>query len=156
MDNSQSDVGEFGATRNVGQRLVGFMRLLIGRFIAHDALRNAAALTYTTLLSLVPLMTVVLAVFSAFPVAERVSDAIQDFLFENFVPTSGEVVQRYLHEFSDKASRLTGAGFAFLLVVALMMMASIDRSLNAIWEVRRPRSPINKFVVYWAILSLGP
>ena len=101
-------------------------------------------------------MTVILAVFSAFPIAERVSEAIQDFLFQNFVPTSGEVLRQYLQDFSDKASKLTGAGFAFLIVVALMLMASIDRALNAIWEVRSPRSALNKFVVYWAILSIGP
>ena len=133
-----------------------FVRLLVSRFSAHDALRNAAALTFTTLLSLVPLMTVILAVFSAFPIADKVSEAIQDFLFQNFVPTSGEVVRRYLQNFSDKASRLTGAGFALLIIVALLLMANIDRALNSIWEVRRQRSPLNQFVVYWAILSIGP
>lgn len=133
-----------------------FVRLLVDRFIVHGGLNNAAALTYTTLLSLVPLMAVSLAVFSAFPVADRVIEAIQDFVFANFVPTSGEVLQQHLQEFSAKATKLTGVGFVFLIVVALMMMESIDRALNGIWEVRRHRRPLNKFVIYWAVLSLGP
>jgi membrane protein len=137
-------------------RLRGFLALVAARFQRHEAPQNAAALTYTTLLSLVPLMTVTLAVFSAFPVADRVYQVIQDFVFQNFVPTSGEVLQQHLSEFSAKASRLTGTGAVFLVVVALLMMANIDRALNAIWEVKTRRSFASKFLIYWAVLSLGP
>jgi membrane protein len=137
-------------------RLRGFLMLVLSRFLRHEAPQNAAALTYTTLLSLVPLMTVTLAVFSAFPVADRVYLLIQNFVFENFVPTSGEVLQQYLSEFSVKASRLTGTGAIFLVAVALLMMANIDRALNAIWEIRTRRSFASKFLIYWAVLSLGP
>ncbi len=138
------------------RQLQGFVALVIERFARHEAPQNAAALTYTTLLSLVPLMAVTLAVFSAFPVADRVYEVVQDFVFENFVPTSGEVLQQYLSEFSAKASRLTGTGAAFLVVAALLLMATIDRSLNAIWEVKASRSLAGKFLIYWAVLSLGP
>ncbi|MGB5614919.1 MAG: virulence factor BrkB family protein [Sedimenticolaceae bacterium] len=137
-------------------RVWGFMALVAGRFSRHEAPQNAAALTYTTLLSLVPLMTLTLAVFSAFPVADRVYGMVQDFVFQNFVPTSSIVLQQYLVEFSAKAASLTGPGSAFLVVVALMMMANIDRALNAIWEVRGKRSFSSKFLIYWAVLSLGP
>jgi len=106
--------------------------------------------------SLVPLMTVTLAIFSAFPVADRVYEIVQDFVFKNFVPASSALLQQYLSDFSAKASRLTGPGSAFLLVVALMMMANIDRALNAIWEVKAERSFARKFLIYWAVLSLGP
>jgi membrane protein len=137
-------------------QLRGFLQLVAARFTRHEAPQNAAALTYTSLLSLVPLMTVSLAVFSAFPVADRVYEIIQDFVFENFVPTSSEVLQQHLSEFSAKASRLTGAGAGFLVIVALLMMANIDRALNAIWEVKARRSFATKFLIYWAVLSLGP
>lgn len=138
------------------RQLGGFVYAFIRQFLRHEGTQNAAALTYATLLSLVPLMTVTLAVFSAFPVADRVYEAIQGFIFQNFVPTSGELIQKYLEEFSSKASKMSGAGFGFLVVVALMMMANIDRALNAIWEVRHERSLLNKFLIYWAVLSLGP
>ena len=138
------------------RRLSDFLVLVAQRFLRHEGPQNAAALTYTTLLSLVPLMTVTLAVFSAFPVADRVYEVVQDFVFKNFVPASSEVLQEYLAEFSAKASRLTGLGAMFLLVVALLMMANIDRALNAIWEVRSQRRFATKFLIYWAVLSLGP
>ncbi len=137
-------------------RFWGFLALVYGRFMRHEAPQNAAALTYTSLLSLVPLMTVTLAIFSAFPVADRVYEIVQDFVFKNFVPASSALLQQYLSDFSAKASRLTGPGSAFLLVVALMMMANIDRALNAIWEVKAERSFARKFLIYWAVLSLGP
>ena len=137
-------------------RLRGFLVLVGDRFLRHEGPQNAAALTYTTLLSLVPLMAVTLAAFSAFPVADRVYELVQDFVFDNFVPTSSEVLQQYLSEFSAKASRLTGPGAAFLVVVALLMMANIERALNAIWEVRAKRGFASRFLIYWAVLSLGP
>jgi membrane protein len=137
-------------------RARGFLNLVADRFSRHEGPQNAAALSYTTLLSLVPLMTVTLAVFSAFPVADRVYEMIQDFVFENFVPTSGELLQQHLSDFSAKASKLTGTGAAVLVVVALLMMATIDRALNAIWEVKAKRSFASKFLIYWAVLSLGP
>lgn len=137
-------------------QLRGFFSLVAERFARHEAPQNAAALTYTSLLSLVPLMAVSLAVFSAFPIADRVYEIIQDFVFENFVPTSSEVLQQHLFEFSDKASHLTGPGAVFLVVVALLMMANIDRALNAIWEVKAKRRFATKFLIYWAVLSLGP
>ena len=137
-------------------QLRAFIRLTVNEFRHHEGPQNAAALTFNTLLSLVPLMAVSLAVFYAFPVADRVQETIQNFLFENFVPTSGEVLQEHLQAFSDKASQLSGTGFAFLILVALLMMGTIDRALNTIWEVRRKRRPLNQFLTYWAVLTLGP
>ncbi len=133
-----------------------FLRLLGSRFIEDRCLPSTASLTYTTLLALVPFMTLSLILFSAFPVSERVAEQIQDFVFANFIPASGEVLRQYLQQFSQKASQLTGAGFVFLIVVALVLMANIDKAFNTIWRVKTKRSPLGKFIVYWSILSLWP
>ncbi len=133
-----------------------FLYRAMKRFVASGGLERAGSLAYTTLLSLVPLMTVVFAILSAFPIADRVGEVVQNFIFQNFMPSSGEVVHRYLLEFSDKASKLSGVGFLALLLVAIMLMATIDKTFNAIWEVKRKRRALNKFLVYWAILSMGP
>lgn len=138
------------------KKLSGFIRLVGGQFIRHQGLQSAAALTFTTLLSLVPLMTVSLAVFYAFPIADQVEDRLRGWLFSNFVPAVSEVLQHHLQDFSAKASHLSGAGFAMLLVVALMLMMNIDAALNRIWNARAPRSRATKFLIYWAVLTLGP
>ncbi len=138
------------------RHIAPFSRLLLHHFKQDAGIQHVAALTYTTLLSLVPLMTVTLALFSVFPASERMTQQVEDFLFQNFVPAAGEAVQQYLRNFSQKAGKLTGVGFVVLIVVALMLMSNIDKAFNTIWHVRRKRSPVAKFTVYWAILSLGP
>ncbi|OOZ41160.1 virulence factor BrkB family protein [Solemya elarraichensis gill symbiont] len=142
--------GKFGAG------LLKFLQLLRTGFCEHRGIERAATLTYTTLLSLVPLMTVALAVLAAFPVAERMSEVVQDFVFNNFVPASGEQVQIYLNRFVSNAARLTGTSFVVLILVAFLMMRNIDLALNAIWETHAKRRPLMQFLTYWALLSLGP
>ncbi|MES9825406.1 MAG: virulence factor BrkB family protein [Candidatus Thiodiazotropha endolucinida] len=146
-----SDRG-FSAIRHINS----FLRLWLHHFSHDGGIQHVAALTYTTLLSLVPLMTVMFALLSIFPVSDRISEQIENFLFQNFVPAAGEAVQQHLKNFSLKAAQLTGVGFLFLILVALLLMSNIDKAFNTIWHVRRKRSPIAKFTVYWAILSLGP
>lgn len=138
--------------RHVG----AFSRLLFYHFNQDNGVQHVAALTYTTLLSLVPLMTVMLAIFSVFPASERLGQQVEDFLFQNFVPAAGEAVRQHLSVFSQKAGKLTGVGFIFLILVALLLMSNIDKAFNTIWHVRNKRSAVAKFAVYWAILSLGP
>ncbi len=142
--------------KNMMVQALVFTRYVWIRFLRNQGMANAASLTFSTLLSLVPLMAVSLAVLSLLSISEQMYDEIQVFVFENFVPAAGNVLQRYLWQFSSKAAQLTGPGFLFLLVIALLMMASIDRAFNNIWQVKRKRRPLSVFVVYWAILSLGP
>ncbi len=144
------------AIHNGFKRLSVFLGAMLRRFIGHGGLERAGSLAYTTLLSLVPLMTVMFAIMSAFPVADRLDEVVQNFIFDNFVPASGEVIHQHLTEFMDKASNLSGVGFIALLVVALMMISTIDQTFNAIWDVQQKRSALNKFLVYWAVLSMGP
>jgi membrane protein len=81
---------------------------------------------------------------------------IQEFLFSNLVPEVGDTVRGYLREFSANASRLTLTGLTLLIIIALMLMSTIDDALNRIWHVRRGRAPAARFVIYWAMITLGP
>lgn len=138
------------------RRFVAFVRFLMERLQEDKALLNASALAYTTLLALVPLTTVSVAVFAAFPIGDRAIEQLQDFVFQNFVPAAGEVVRDHLDQFSGKAARLGGPSFLFLIITSLLLMASIDRSFNDIWRVQRERRPLTKFLVYWAVITVGP
>lgn len=133
-----------------------FVAAVIRRFAENRCSDNAAALTYTTLFAVVPVMTVTYSMLSAIPSMQGVSDRIQDFIFSNFVPSTGEAVQSYLHNFSQQARKLTVVGVVFLVVTSFMMLKTIDKSLNQIWQVHKVRRGINGFLLYWAILSLGP
>ncbi len=137
-------------------RLLQFYWFVVQRFFQQRCNETAASLSYTSLLSLVPLMAVVFAGFSSFSVFEKLFAKVQRFVFENFVPSSSEVIQQYLHEFVGKASQLTLVGLISLFVIALMLMWQIDRSLNQIWAVKRSKNILRIFLIYWATLTLGP
>lgn len=136
--------------------VVEFWHFLFQRFLADRAMHSAAALTYTTLFAVVPMMTVTFAMLSAIPVFQGMGEQIQAFIFHNFVPSSGETVQEYLQAFSTQARQLTWAGVVLLAVTAFMMLVTIEKAFNAIWRVRQPRRGVSSFLLYWAILSLGP
>lgn len=133
-----------------------FTRLL-GRRYSDDRLnRVAQALSYTTVLAVVPFTTVAFAILSVFPVFEEWMATIQTFIYKHFVPTSGDTVQYYLQQFSQKSAQLTAIGLLFLIVTALMLMETIEYTFNEIWRVQQKRKALHRFLTYWAILTLGP
>lgn len=133
-----------------------FLAILYQRFFADGCIYRSAALTYTTLLSLVPLMTVSFAIFAAFPVFSHVSQQIQNFIFSHFVATSGEVVQQYIQKFVSQARNLSILGSCVLVVTAVLMMFTMEGAFNAIWRVESHRKGIATFMLYWAVLTLFP
>ena len=126
------------------------------QFFAHNCLNAAAALTFTTLFAVVPMMTVTYTFFSLIPEYSSVGEKVETFVFKNFVPGSSDLVQEKLAEFADRARNLTATGFAFLFVVAFMMLVTIEKTFNTIWQVAEPRKGVPRLLLYWAVLSLGP
>ncbi|WP_131777345.1 YihY family inner membrane protein [Legionella impletisoli] len=133
-----------------------FVVFVVNHFIDDDCTYRASALTFTSLLAVVPLMSVGFAILSMFPVFEHLRDPIQDFIFENFVPATGKAVQDYLQMFTKQVSKLSILGVVFLVISALLVMYTIERSMNKIWRVSSARRGTSAFLLYWAILSLGP
>src|SRR4249920_4143878 len=132
-----------------------FVRQIVAQFGAHGLLDSAASLTYTTLFAVVPLMTVSYTILSMFPDFSMMGQQIQAFVFQNFVPASSAVIQERLEDFSRQARELTIAGFAFLLVTAFMMLVTMEKAFNEIWQVAEPRRGMQRFFVYWAVLTCG-
>lgn len=119
--------------------------------------QTAGSLTFTTLIALVPLLTVALALFTAFPMFSSFQDALQRYFLQSLVPDGiAKPVMSALNQFSSKAHKLGGAGLVALVVSALALMMTIDRTLNAIWRVREPRPLAQRVLVYWAAITLGP
>lgn len=117
----------------------------------------ASSLTFTTTISLVPLFTVALAIFSAFPVFARLQATVQRWLIESLVPDNiAKQVLSYLSQFAAKAGKMGWVGALALLFTALALILTIDRKLNEIWRVRTPRPLAQRILVYWAVLTLGP
>ncbi|WP_458069608.1 YihY family inner membrane protein [Rhodanobacter sp. BL-MT-08] len=137
-------------------RVMQFSRFLWQRFVDDKCFETAGALSYTTLVSLVPLTVAVFAMFSAFPVFQGARTTLVDFVFNNFVPAAGETVQKAIQSFADNASKLTGISILVMLFSALSMMISIEDRLNQIWRVHKARGWGSRLLLYWAALTLGP
>jgi membrane protein len=132
-------------------------RTLVRRFREDRLALVAGGLTFTTIISLVPLITVMLALFSAFPMFASLQDALQRYFLQTLVPdTIAKPVLGAISQFSLRASRLGLVGLNALIASALAMMLTIDRALNAIWRVRKPRRIGQRVLVYWAAVTLGP
>lgn len=135
---------------------VKFLAYVWHRYQRDRCVDTAAALTYQTLFAVVPLLTVSYSVFSMFSSLGGLDAKLENFVFSHFIPTTGTLLQQYLHDFSQQARDLTEAGIAFLVVTAFMMLFTIERIFNQIWKVGEGRHGLQRFLLYWGILSLGP
>ena len=133
-----------------------FVYFVINRFFEDDCAYRASALTFATILAIVPLMSVVFTILSSFPVFDHFIGPVESFIFENFVPATGKAMQNYLLQFTTQASKWSGLGIVFLFAMALLVMYTIESSMNRIWRVGSSRHGISAFLLYWAILSLAP
>ncbi|WP_345811069.1 YihY family inner membrane protein [Paraburkholderia sp. PREW-6R] len=117
----------------------------------------AGSLTFTTMLSLVPLATVAFALFTAFPIFASFQTSLQIFLADHLMPPQlNSQIFNYLNQFASKAKGLTTIGMIFLFVTAVMTMMTVESAFNVIWRVRKARPIAQRILVYWAIITLGP
>lgn len=118
---------------------------------------TAGSLTFTTIISIVPLFTVALAIFSVFPMFGKMQTGLQQLLVDSLIPDNiARQVLSYLGQFATKANKIGWVGALAFLVSALMMILTIDRKLNDIWRVRSTRHLARRIIVYWTLLTLGP
>jgi membrane protein len=138
-------------------RDLGSLLTFVLRSFADNRLTEvAASLTFTSLLAIVPLMTISFAIISAFPQFQNMESELEGFIFGNFVPHAGTAVQDYLGTFRQNAGKLSAIGTVFLGVTSIMLLVTIERAMNRIFLVKRARSIIMRLLAFWALLSLGP
>lgn len=117
----------------------------------------AGSLTFTTVLALVPILTIGLAILTAFPLFTDFKASLEAYFTQSLMPKQiSTTVMGYLTQFATKATRLSAVGGVVLIVTAVATMAMIDKIFNQIWQVKRSRPFMQRIVVYWAIVTLGP
>ncbi|WP_354622667.1 virulence factor BrkB family protein [Psychromonas sp. MME2] len=116
----------------------------------------AGHLAYVTLLSLVPFLAVIFYMLSAFPMFAKLHTIIEDLIYNNFVPTSGAAIKDHMGGFIENTKKMSMMGIASLIVIALLLISTIDQTINRIWRCNNKRSYVQAFTIYWTILSLGP
>lgn len=117
---------------------------------------TAGYLAYVSLMSLVPLLVVMFSVMTAFPLFADVREAMESFVYGNFLPTSGDLIREHMTGFVKNASKMSVVALSFLFLFALLLISAIDKSLNHIWKIKEKRRLIVSFSMYWLVLTLGP
>lgn len=133
-----------------------FIHAVVKQFWEEDCMTRASSLAYTTLLSLVPLIAASLLLFKLFPNFHDLSERVQDFIFENFVAASAQVVQHHLQHFVEQAMKLSATGLISLIITAVLMIFNMEQAFNAIWHLKKRRRGLPAFIMYWAVLTALP
>ena len=131
-----------------------FSLLFWKRFSENKLNQAAGALTYSTMLAIVPMVMVIFSIFSAFPVFNEVTGELKEMIFTNFAPSASDMVGEYIDQFVSNSKKMSAVGIVSLIAVALMLINNIDRTLNSIWHDTSIRPIFTSFAIYWMILTL--
>lgn len=141
----------------VSAAMLAFFPTLLRRAREARLAQVAGSLTFTTLLSMVPLLAVSFALFTRFPIFRRLEVAIEQGLLGNLLPAEiGRTVLKHLGQFSANAVGLTWLGSLFLLATAVALLLTVENALNQIWQVRKARPFLRRVGVYLLLLAIGP
>lgn len=117
----------------------------------------AGGLTFTTTLALVPLLTIVLAIFTTFPIFGNLRASLEAYFVQTVMPKGiANTIISNLTQFASKATRLSALGALALVLTSAAMMGMIERAFNQIWAVKRARPLAQRITIYWALVTLGP
>lgn len=117
----------------------------------------AGSLTFTTILALVPMLTIALAIFTVFPLFGAFRASLEEYFVHNLMPrTIADTILNYLSQFASKSAKLSAVGGVALIVTSVLTMSTVDHVFNRIWRVKTQRPWIQRVMVYWAIITLGP
>lgn len=129
---------------------------MLRSFMAHHCLTSAAALSFTSLLAIVPLATIGLAVLTAFPGFAGVGDAMTGFVLKNFTPDANAALQQTFRTLVSNANHLTGFGVVFLIFTSGLLLFEVESAFSEIWGAREKRPLAARLMIFWTIMTLGP
>lgn len=133
-----------------------YLKVLCRQFIKDDCPQKAASLTYTTLLSIVPILTVMLAVFSSVPALSEMREQLQTMIYNNLLPSSGAQISHYFDSFAEKSKNLGIIGVIGLFVTTIMTLITIETTFNRIWRTKERSVGATNIIRYWTLITLGP
>lgn len=133
------------------------LRFSLRRLADGELALVASSLTFTTILALVPMLTVALAIFTAFPLFTSFREALEAYFIQNLMPEAiATNILGYLNQFASKATQISAFGAVTLMMTAIVTLATIDQVFNRIWRVKQKRPLFKRMLVYWALITLAP
>ena len=148
--------GRGGTLRRLVTTATAFALYALRRFNLDGCFAASGALSYTTLVSLVPLAVIALGSLSSFPIFAPVRDQILRLVLENFVPSIGEQAAWWFRAFAESATQTTAIGVAGIATTGVLLLVTVEDQLNLIWRVTAPRPWVQRLLAYWTLITLGP
>ena len=145
-----------GRLRHLATTATAFALYALRRFNVDGCFAAAGALSYTTLVSLVPLAVIALGSLSSFPIFAPVRDQLLQLALENFVPSIGEQAAWWFRVFAESATQTTAIGVAGIATTGVLLLVTVEDQLNLIWRVTAPRPWVQRLLAYWTLITLGP
>src|ERR1700759_1328142 len=145
-----------GKLRQMGATMAAFAMYSLRRFLADGCFSASGALSYTTLVSLVPLAVIAFGTLSVFPIFAHVHDELAALAFRSLVPSIGEQAEWWVRTFADSAPHTTAIGIAGISATGILLLVTVEDQLNLIWRVTSPRRWVQRILAYWTLITLGP
>lgn len=146
-----------GCAQDTALTLPHFTVRVVKRMRDIGLMRTASSLSFTTLLAIVPVVTVALAVVARFPIFERWIGTLESFLVKNALPgEAASIVHQYVLSFAEQAARLTTVSVAIIAITATLAIATVDREINLIWGIRHGRRWPRRIATYLLVMTAGP
>jgi membrane protein len=145
-----------GRLRRLVTTATAFALYALRRFNVDGCFAACGALSYTTLVSLVPLAVIALGSLSSFPIFAPVRDQILQLALENFVPSIGQQAAWWFRAFAESATQTTAIGVAGIATTGVLLLVTVEDQLNLIWRVTAPRPWVQRLLAYWTLITLGP
>jgi membrane protein len=129
------------------------LTIVVRGFIADGCMLRASALTYTTLLSLVPLLALMFAVLKGL----GVQNELEPLLLKNLAVGGGTVVTKIVEYINNtNVARLGTFGLIFLVLTVLTLLSNIEKTFNRVWGVQETRPLLRRFTDYFSVVTIGP
>jgi membrane protein len=138
------------------RKWISFLKTLTLRFFSDQCPMRAASLTFTTLLSIVPLVIFIFYILSFFPALHSAGKQIEQFIVHNFVASSATVISQQLQDFVNQAHILSWTTIISLVFFAVLLIFNIVSAVNGVWHVTFHRDSLISFTVYLIALIIAP
>ena len=129
---------------------------VVRRFKQDRLTRHAAALSFSSLLAVAPMMALAFSILSLFASFDEVGKSFESIIYQFLAPAAGDDLKVYIDQFAGQAGKLSFVGLLFFMLTALMLLFHIEESFNDIWKVQRGRPIMVRFPIYWTMLCFGP
>ena len=149
-------IGKGRRLRHMAATAAAFALYSLRRFNADGCFAASGALSYTTLVSLVPLAVIALGSLSSFPILAPVRERLLGLAMENFVPSIGSQAAWWFRTFADSATQTTAIGAAGIVATGILLLVTVEDQLNLIWRVTAARPWGQRLLAYWTLITLGP